>query len=77
MVHGFFVFDKKGFQSNQDKRISLDSKTKNIPGVVDSKCNKDTNTKRIWSVKNNDKTDWINLDYQDKLNQHCITNFVG
>ena len=69
MTYGFFVFDKKGFQNNQDKKISLDCKTKSILSVVESKCNNE----ELYNVVNLDKT---NLDCLDKLNQCCITSFV-
>ncbi len=64
----FFAWeDRKVLQSNLDKKIRLDKKTlsdKKFPNLID-KCNKE----RLYNVINLNKT---NLDYLDKLNQHCL-----
>ena len=80
MTQVFSVENKKGLQSNPDKKIRLDKKTsidKKFPNLI-GKYNKDrlSGKSKLYNDRNLDRKDWINLDYQDKLNNHCNTNFV-
>lgn len=59
---------KKVLQSNLDNKIRLDNKTssdKKFPNLI-GKYNKYRENK--CTMINLDKKDWINLDYQDKIN---------
>jgi hypothetical protein len=71
---------RKGLESNLNNKIRLNSKMLKDKKFSNLKCNKyNKNTKNIvettYHVKNKDKIDWINLEYQNKLNRHCIANF--
>jgi hypothetical protein len=69
----------KELQSNLNNKTRLDYKVLQDTKYSNLKCNKYNKVKSIvettYNVKNEDNVDWINLDYQDELNQHCITNF--
>ena len=76
------IENKKILQNILDNKIRLNSKVfqdTKYSNLKKSNCNKYNKTREIlettYNVKSKDKIDWINLDYQNKLNQHGITNF--